>query len=283
MSSRPTILLFGDSITQYAHSGGWGTILQQHYQRKADILNRGYSGYNTRMAKAMTTNLFPPTSTPVSSSSINDMYVFTTLFFGANDAADNEYATELQKPPQGISVEEYKDNLLAIIERMQHYTSFILLISPPPVDNQQWKDRNNDRVVKYSQVCEEITQDIQKKALPRILPSVSVIHINLYDRMMINNSSDGKKNSGTTDTTTISVDDDYKIYFNDGLHLSSEGDKLVANAILETLQKYAPHCTPDALPLDFDIWRDIDPQNVEKYFSKEHLQTLHSTPTPFRK
>lgn len=45
---RPKIILFGDSITQQSFTvGGWGARLADHYARKADVINRGFSGYNT--------------------------------------------------------------------------------------------------------------------------------------------------------------------------------------------------------------------------------------------
>ncbi|EAY99754.1 hypothetical protein OsI_21739 [Oryza sativa Indica Group] len=46
---RPSIVLFGDSITEEAFGeGGWGAHLANHYSRSADVVLRGYSGYNTR-------------------------------------------------------------------------------------------------------------------------------------------------------------------------------------------------------------------------------------------
>lgn len=47
-------LLFGDSITQFSfnpHELGWGASLADSYARKLDVVNRGYSGYNTEMCK----------------------------------------------------------------------------------------------------------------------------------------------------------------------------------------------------------------------------------------
>jgi isoamyl acetate esterase len=50
-SQRPTILLIGDSITQHSfRPGGWGTRLASWYMRKADVINRGFSGYNSAWA-----------------------------------------------------------------------------------------------------------------------------------------------------------------------------------------------------------------------------------------
>jgi len=45
-SSR--IILFGDSITQFSFDpdmGGWGIHIANRYQRRADVLNRGFSGW----------------------------------------------------------------------------------------------------------------------------------------------------------------------------------------------------------------------------------------------
>jgi lysophospholipase L1-like esterase len=62
---HPRIILFGDSITQGSFSvGGWGARLQDHYQRRADVLCRGYSGYNTRWALHLLDDLFPPPLLP---------------------------------------------------------------------------------------------------------------------------------------------------------------------------------------------------------------------------
>ena len=45
---RPTIMLFGDSFTQRGfQSGQWAGRLAAHYDRTADILLRGYNGYNS--------------------------------------------------------------------------------------------------------------------------------------------------------------------------------------------------------------------------------------------
>ena len=49
--SRPQIILFGDSITQHGWgSHGWATELSTTYVRKADVYNRGFSGYNSAVA-----------------------------------------------------------------------------------------------------------------------------------------------------------------------------------------------------------------------------------------
>lgn len=44
----PQWLMFGDSITQQSFApGGLGQALADDYQRRMDIVNRGYGGYNS--------------------------------------------------------------------------------------------------------------------------------------------------------------------------------------------------------------------------------------------
>ena len=78
---RPQFIVFGDSITQQAFSpGGWAAMLSDAYQRRVDIMNRGYSGYNTRLATSLLSYVFPPETAA-------DAALLATVFFGANDAA----------------------------------------------------------------------------------------------------------------------------------------------------------------------------------------------------
>ena len=49
--SRPQIILFGDSITEHASGRfGWAAELTAAYTRRADVINRGFSGYNSAVA-----------------------------------------------------------------------------------------------------------------------------------------------------------------------------------------------------------------------------------------
>ena len=111
-NQRPEFVLFGDSLTQKASDpeGGWAAALAHNYQRKVvshprqlllsqtrlgliqdqssrsspqvalqvDVINRGYSGYNTRWASHLLHSIFPPGQHKIQ---------LVTLFWGANDAA----------------------------------------------------------------------------------------------------------------------------------------------------------------------------------------------------
>lgn len=59
---RPKILLFGDSLTQRGFEGpyqAWAAGLAHAYGRRADVINRGYSGYTAKWCAFMLESLFP--------------------------------------------------------------------------------------------------------------------------------------------------------------------------------------------------------------------------------
>lgn len=88
------------------------------------MLNRGYSGYNTRWALLQLPYLIAQTSCAPS---------ICTLFFGANDSA----ATASK---QHVPLEEYVENLdkMVVMLRAAWPTCVVVLISPPPVDQVVW-------------------------------------------------------------------------------------------------------------------------------------------------
>jgi hypothetical protein len=77
---RPQFVLFGDSITQRGwEDRGWAAGLADAYGRKADVINRGYSGYNSRWALHLLDRVFPAAPAPPPE--------LATVMLGANDAA----------------------------------------------------------------------------------------------------------------------------------------------------------------------------------------------------
>jgi len=131
MNLRPAIVLFGDSLTQFSFGDaavtrfGWGSLLAGAYQRTADVLNRGFSGYNTRFAMDLVPKIF-------GSGETKPQYLFVTVFLGANDAA-------IAGERQHIPVEEYGENLAEIIKRIRGANEGspdfpIIVMTPPPVD-----------------------------------------------------------------------------------------------------------------------------------------------------
>ena len=122
MSARyGRLLLLGDSLTQQSFSiGGWGARVADHFQRRLDVINRGFSGYTSPWINVALPEIF---SSLVGIDAV-------TIFLGANDAA-----LPLNHR-QHVPLEMYKSYLSEIISQLldrsipKHH---VIVITPPPL------------------------------------------------------------------------------------------------------------------------------------------------------
>ncbi|KAJ3697051.1 hypothetical protein LUZ61_000756 [Rhynchospora tenuis] len=121
---RPVIVLFGSSIVQFSFGdGGWGAILAHHYSRQADVVLRGYGGWNSRQALQVLTTVFPKDA-PVQPSLV-------IVYFGGNDSSI-PLPNDSSSPHVPLS--EYKENMREIglyIRSLSEMTRVIFLSCPP--------------------------------------------------------------------------------------------------------------------------------------------------------
>ncbi|KNA25747.1 hypothetical protein SOVF_004090 [Spinacia oleracea] len=238
---RPQIILFGDSITQQSFSpSGWGSALADNFSRKADILNRGYGGYNTRWALFLLHHIFPLLG-------LANPPVAATIFFGANDAALLGRNSERKHVP----IEEYKENLRKIVLHLKRCspTMLVVLISPPPIDEQgrmeyaqsvygekamKLPERTNETTGEYANQCVSLAEELG-------IPS-----INLWSKMQENEGWQRK-------------------YLSDGLHLTSEGNAVVHKEVVQVFNQAG--LSAPSMPNDFPHHSEIDPNNPEKAFT----------------
>jgi len=204
--SRPKIILMGDSLTQLAFEG-WGATLADVYQRRADVMNRGHSGYNSKWYLQLPMEDFSCVSLVV-------------LFFGANDAALAD-----MDPHHYVSVADYATNLQALIAKVQnkyHCGDNILMITPPPVDHakrlvfqiQRYGDKATGKLERtlentalYAAACREVAA---LNALPCL---------DLYQGMQ------------------QADPDNWSRFLNDGLHFSAQGHDFVGQQVLQTINE----------------------------------------------
>jgi isoamyl acetate esterase len=246
---RPTILLFGDSLTQMGFGDvttgdvGWVSLLSSAYQRRADVLNRGYSGYNTRHALDLIPRVFGGSG----GGPANTNTLFCTVFLGANDHA-------LPGERQHVPKDEYASNLSKIVTRIrQHYEGTnnnsqssevpIIIFSPPPVDQVTWKrvlglydhfDRSNDVSREYGLAAKGVANDLGCPFL------------------------DTWELLGGNDLDT------YRQHLSDGLHLSSSGNRLLYEGLMNLIQTELSHLSPsetddstDGIQVDGTLWSDL--------------------------
>ncbi|XP_035550091.1 GDSL esterase/lipase At5g62930-like isoform X1 [Juglans regia] len=239
---RPQIALFGDSITEQSfRSGGWGAALADTYTRKADIVNRGYSGYNTRWALFLLHQLFPFDSTKPP--------VAATIFFGANDAALLGRTSERQHVP----IEEYKENLRKVVHHLKECspTMLVVLITPPPVDEVGRRDYAHrsvygEKAMELPERTNEVT-GLYAKQCVELAKEMGLCSIDLWSKM--------QETGGWQ-----------KKFLSDGLHLTPEGNAVVHEEVVKVFNQL--WLSAAEMPDDFPSHSEIDGKNPEKAFQQ---------------
>lgn len=126
VGARPAVVLLGDSLTQGGgHGGGWAQAAAEYFSRRADVINRGLSGYNTRWALEGLHLMAAPHATTA----------LTTVWYGANDAADGKLNAR-----QHVSLDEYRKNLAEIVTRVRRGgCDRVIVLSPPPIHEEIYR------------------------------------------------------------------------------------------------------------------------------------------------
>ncbi|XP_042434367.1 GDSL esterase/lipase At5g45920-like isoform X1 [Zingiber officinale] len=235
---RPKIVLFGDSITEGSFGeGGWGAALAHHFARWADVLLRGYSGYNTRWAlkvveRAME-GVCPDGSAPPAA---------VTVFFGANDASLPDRRSGFQHVP----LLEYQSNLRALCGFLKERwpRTGIILITPPPIDEEGrlqdtgdssgLPERTNESAGAYAKGCKAVAEELG-------LPVIDIWSI-----------MQGCPNWE-------------KSCLSDGLHFTPYGNKVLYEEVVKKLRDGG--LSIGTLPADLPLFSSIDPNDPLKSFS----------------
>ncbi|MED6105997.1 hypothetical protein PIB30_000783 [Stylosanthes scabra] len=238
---RGQVVLFGDSITEQSFRlGGWGASLADTYARKADVVLRGYGGYNTKWALFFLHHIFPLDSArpPIA----------TTIFFGANDAALSGRTSERQHVP----IEDYKQNLRKIVLHLKECspTMQIVLITPPPVSEEgrhaYAKSLYGENAMKLPERTNEVTGQYAR-ACVETAKEMGVFSVDLWSKMQ---ETDGWQ----------------KKFLSDGLHLTPEGNAVVHQEVIKVFNEAG--LSADNMPLDFPHHSQIDAKNPEGAFQK---------------
>lgn len=288
---RRTILLLGDSLTQLCWEG-WGAHLANVYQRRVDVINRGFAGYNTKFYLQLPDEtVFPQEA--------SSRCCLVLLWFGANDAgipglADHHY----------VSLEDYQTNLNTLIDRVQAKTNCaqnIMLLTPPPVHHEQrlvfQKQKYGDKATgklertlentgKYATVCAQVAKD-------RALPCCDIYNLMMQSSMV--NCDDPKT------TTTAKTTNDWATYLFDGLHFSKTGHEWLGQTVVQSIQTSFPDLSVTADPrtgqwgnlastcpsipgnTDAPFHDEIDHENVAAAFGNYQSSSEENAPSSFPK
>jgi len=238
---QDVFMLFGDSITQGAWApgdAGIGQRLAHVYARKLDVLNRGYSGYNTTWGLPVFKQCLARAGTP----NVPKIRVLT-IWFGANDAC-------IVPSPQHVPLSDFTANLKAMIDLVHSPESDwyspetkIVLITPPPTntihreedlasrDPPAELDRDFDTARSYADAVKSVARE---------------------------------KGVGAVDCWTPiwegagKVERDLARYLPDGLHLNEAGYEVVYDELIKVIADKYPEVHYDRLGFAFAPWKDID-------------------------
>ena len=193
------IFLFGDSLTQQSFSpGGWGARVADHFQRRADVLNRGFSGYNSDWAKTILPQLLVS----------REQADVVTILLGSNDAV-------MDGSLQHVPLDSYVQNIRGILGYIASLGIPTILITPPPVcdrrlceqANIDWPlDRENERTSLYA------------KAALALGTERSIDTVDLY--------------------TSMVKEPEYHKYLSDGLHFNAAGGEFFSKLLIPKLEQY---------------------------------------------
>jgi lysophospholipase L1-like esterase len=233
---RPSILLFGDSLTQFGFGVngqiGWASLLSAAYTRRADVRNRGYSGYNTEHALQVLPRIFVA----------NENVLFYTVFLGANDAA-------VPGESQHVPLNTFGENLQTIITNIRSFTKEdipIIVMTPPPVDEEAWAKYRGSKTS-----CR--TNEASKQYGQKAIQVATALNCKVLDTWTLLGGSGNDRTQ----------------HLSDGLHLSESGNRLVYQGLMELIETQLPDLAPmsdedgqgkygtQGVPMQEELWKKL--------------------------
>lgn len=223
------LFLFGDSLTSRANRAsdpssapGWVCLLREVYDESLHLHVHGHSGYNTRWAL----HILPRSLHAAIRCGASITHA--TILFGSNDAA-------APSSPQHVPLDEYVCNLCKMVLFVRSCSVVPILITPPPLADRSVDlsaGRTHDRVTRYARAAAELAAELN-------CPVVD-LHTGLVQRA----AEDGHA---------------LDALFNDGLHFSPLGNRLVFELILHALGAVSVDLVPANTPRPFPLWTEINP------------------------
>lgn len=229
----PKVLLFGDSLTQFSFcEGGWGARIADYFQRKCDVLNRGFCGYTSAFNKLILPKILKCDNNPKGS------IVAVTVLLGSNDSVLESVDS------RGLTVEQYIENINNITLQFINDgipPSQVVLLTPPAVS-----------IEMYTKYCKEMGRNM----------SLSAERVKLFAEKC---TALGKKlGVDVVDLHSLfHSQPSWETFLCDGLHLSKEGNHFVGEQLIKVLEPKLSH-----LPLVFPDWKDVDTKNPENSLSE---------------
>ncbi|CUS21829.1 LAQU0S04e01750g1_1 [Lachancea quebecensis] len=226
-------LLFGDSITEFAFNTrmsegkgdqfSLGAALVNAYTRKLDIIQRGFSGYNSRWALEVLPHILENEPT--------DDIVLSTIFFGSNDAVHGG--------SQKVELPEFTQNITELVRMLKNKGIQPILVGPALHDADKWESVRPDDVATGAVRSNENNKRYSD-ALQEVARAEEVAFVNLIEAFS------NKGGSG------------WRSLLNDGLHFSGEGYEIFYDELLKTIRATHPEWAPENVAYKYPNWRQVE-------------------------
>lgn len=241
-------LMFGDSITEYAFNQTpvssdkiefcLGAALQNAYVRKLQVIQRGFSGYNSRDAVPLIRSILKTEHDNVpDSQKIKVGYVF----FGSNDARKKGISSSNK---EHVPLEDFLRNTEIVVSEFKKRNIPVVLITPGLHDSALWNVVDPQDLVTGDYRDNE-TQKLYQDAMKDKFSDVPMIC--LYDLM-----EEWMKNKAANP-------DDLSELLYDGIHLNGVGYKLLFDELMKTIEKHYYHVSPGCLMYRFPYSTTLKP------------------------
>lgn len=222
------LILLGDSNTQFAWSkaSGWAAELADSLQRKCDVVNRGFSGYNSDKIRLILPKIFDEFN--------SESICGVIIMLGSNDS------TKSSNTLQHVSIERFENNMTHIVDyliKLGIHNKRIILISPARIDDAKWEATVNGRNKnEHSDHFDHLVTDYAR-IVKKIANEKSTLFVD-FNRIMHDFGPH-----------------EYSEFLFDGLHLSEKGSELLFENLMPVVEQHIAH----NLKFNFPYWKDIKP------------------------
>ncbi|AEY95719.1 FACR201Cp [Eremothecium gossypii FDAG1] len=225
-------LMFGDSITEFAfntrispESGRdefcVGAALTNAYTRKLQVIQRGFSGYNSRWALKLLPQIL---------ATERDI-VIAYVFFGTNDAAMDSVQT--------VPLVEYVRNMTEMVQMLHAANIKVVLVGPALHDAHKWLRDESGSVTPGSR--NNANNKLYSDALAGVAREQRTGFVDLHRAF---------SEAGGERWSDLLVD---------GIHYSGRGYEVFYKELMAVIDRTFPELSPDNVPFRFPNWRDVAP------------------------
>ena len=226
VAKRKRVLFFGDSITQHGfnpENEGWINSFNDWWTRRVDVMNRGFSGYNSKWGLEIVREVV-----------VQERPDLVFIFFGANDAV-------VKGALQHVPLKDFQSNtekIVNIIKNLLGRNMKIVLITPPPVWEPKLEEMNK---MKGKVPMVDRTNENTLLYVEAVIESGYKLNVPVVDLWKACEGESSNRGE----------------YLRDGLHLGPKGNKKLFEAAKDVIRNNLPEFLPEVMTMQMYDWSKV--------------------------